>query len=133
MKEMNERKQQICRKYNEGASIRSLSSEYGISERTIEDIINRTRRKQQDSVKDRLMQDAEGKKKELDQIRKIQVGDVVKVWHDTVDAMGNKCTDVLTGEVICKNKTLIAVQGEHYTESFSVFDLASNLVEHIPS
>lgn len=133
MKEMNERNQQIYRKFNEGASIRSLSSEYGISERTIEDIINRTRRKQQDSVKDRLMQDVEEKKKELDQIRKIQVGDVVKVWHDTVDAMGNKCTDVLTGEVICKNKILIAVQGEHYTESFSVFDLASNLVEHIPS
>ena len=79
------------------------------------------------------MEDAEEKKKELDRIRKIRVGDVVKVWHDTVDAMGCKCTKELTGEVISKNKSIVTVQGEHYTESFSFFDLESKMVEHIPT
>ena len=79
------------------------------------------------------MEDAEGKKKELDRIRKIRVGDVVKVRHNTVDAMGYKCTKVLTGAVIYKDDTIVAVQGEFYRESFSVFDLASDLMEYIPS
>ena len=47
--------------------------------------------------------------------------------------MGYKCKKVLTGVVIYKDNMIIAVQGENYPESFSVFDLASDLMEHIPS
>lgn len=134
MKEMNERNQKICREFNEGVSIRSLASEYGISERTIEDIVNKERHRARKSRReDKLLEDAEEKKREFDRIRKIRVGDVVKVKHEAVDAMGYKCKKVLTGVVIYKDNMIIAVQGENYPESFSVFDLASDLMEHIPS
>ncbi len=133
MKKKSERNRQIYEKHVKGVSVVSLSAEYGISEKTVEDIINKTRQRSQGFREDKLMEDAEGKKKELDRIRKIRVGDVVKVRHNTVDAMGYKCTKVLTGAVIYKDDTIVAVQGEFYRESFSVFDLASDLMEYIPS
>ncbi len=134
MKKKSERNRQIYEKHEKGVSVVSLSAEYGISEKTVEDIINKTRQRSREGFReDKLMEDAEGKKKELDRIRKIRVGDVVKVRHNTVDAMGYKCAKVLAGAVIYKDDTIVAVQGEHYRESFSVFDLASDLIEYIPS
>lgn len=133
MKKKSERNRQIYRKYERGISTVSLSAEYGISKETVKDIVNKERNRSRGFREDELLEDAKEKKKELDRIRKIRVGDVVKVRHNTVDAMGYKCTKVLTGAVIYKDNTIVAVQGECYRESFSVFDLASDLTEHIPS
>lgn len=134
MKKKSERNRQIYRKYERGISIVSLSAEYGISKETVKDIVNKERHRARGFRReDKLLEDAEEKKKQFDRIRKIRVGDVVKVKHDAVDAMGYKCTKVLTGVVIYKDNMIIAVQGENYPESFSVFDLASDMMEHIPS
>ncbi len=133
MGKIAERNKQILMKYDEGASAGSLASEHGLSEKTVKDIINRTRRRQLGPGQDKLMDDINEKEKELDRIRKIRVGDIVKVRHDTIDAMGYKQKKPITGTVIHKNQAMITVRGAHYAESFSFFDLASDLVEHIPS
>lgn len=133
MKKKSERNRQIYGKYKKGISVVSLSAEYGISKETVKDIVNKERNRSRGFREDKLLEDAEEKKKELDRIRKIRVGDVVKIKHDSVDTMGYKCTRVFTGVVIYKDNTIVAVQGENYPESFSVFDLASDLMEHIPS
>lgn len=134
MKKKSERNRQIYGKYKKGISVVSLSAEYGISKETVKDIVNKERNRSRGfRPEDKLLEDAEEKKKELDRIRKIRVGDVVKIKHDAVDAMGNKCSKAFTGAVIYKDNTIVAVQGENYPESFSVFDLASDLMEHIPS
>lgn len=133
MKKKSERNRQIYRKYERGISAVSLSAEYGISKETVKDIVNKERNRSRGFREDKLLEDAEEKKKELDRIRKIRVGDVVKIKHDAVDTMGYKCTRVFAGVVIYKDNTIVAVQGENYPESFSVFDLATDLMEHIPS
>ncbi len=133
MGKIAERNQEIFKKYEDGTTIEVLSSEYTLSEKTITYIISRTGQRFKDFEKDKLMDDIDEKERELDQMRKIQIGDLVKVRHKTIDAAGCKCTKILTGTVIHKNKKMITVRGVHYAESFSFFDLTSDLVEHIPS
>lgn len=133
MGKIAERNQEILKKYKKGTTIEVLSSEYKLSKKTINCIISRTGQPSKDFRKDKLLDDVDEKEKELDQIRKIQVGDIVKVRHKTIDAVGCKCTKIFTGAVIHKNRTMITVRGAHYAEAFSFFDLTSDLVEHIPS
>lgn len=64
--------------------------------------------------------------------RKIREGDVVRMHHTVYEADGLRDTVVMTGIVIYKDAKIITVQGDHYAESFQLFDLATKLKEHIP-
>lgn len=133
MGKIAERNQQIFKKYEDGVSIGSLASEYGLAEKTIEHILAKIRQRSQDFGKDRLMDDADESAREVDRCRKIRVGDVVKVRHRSIDACGYKRINILTGPVIYRDGKMITVQGDHYAESFCLVDLVSDLVEHIPT
>lgn len=133
MSKIKERNKQIYKKYEDGASIGSLSSEYGLAEKTIEHIVAKIRQRSQDFGKDKLLDDAEKKQQAVDQLRKIRVGDVVKVRHRSIDACGYKRINILTGPVIYRDGNMITVQGDHYAESFCMVDLVSDLVGHIPT
>ena len=133
MSKIKERNEQIYKKYEDGVSIGSLASEYGVAEKTIEHIIAKIRQRSQDFGKDRLMDDADESARKVDQCRKIRVGDVVKVRHHSIDACGYKRINILTGPVIYRDGKMITVQGDYYAESFSMVDLVSGLVEHIPT
>lgn len=61
MSKIKERNKQIYKKYEDGASIGSLSSEYGLAEKTIEHIVAKIRQRSQDFGKDKLLDDAEKK------------------------------------------------------------------------
>lgn len=130
MGKIAERNQEIIRKHRAGTPSGVLSAEYGLSKGTVARIISRTAC---DFGRDRLAEDAEEKEKEFDRFRKIRVGDVVRVMHDTTDAMGYRRRKALTGTVVYRDRIKVTVQGEHYAEAFSFFDLSSELVEHIPS
>lgn len=133
MGKIAERNREIFERYEDGTSAGELSSEYGLSEKTIVHIVSVTKQRSKDFGEDKLLTDADDNKRALDEIRKIQDGDIVKVRHDTIDAEGRKCQKIFTGTVIYTDNMMITVRGEHYAESFNLVDLTQELVEHIPS
>lgn len=126
-----QRNKEMLHKYKKGRPADKIAKEYGLSEHTVLDIIYKTNTYKKLSFKDPLLDAAMEVQNAIAGFENIRIGDVLRVWHD-LDTTTIKSRTVFTGTVIYKDDRIVSVKGDHYTESFQLFDLISGLVEHIP-
>ncbi len=125
------RNKEISRKYEKGKPADEIAKEYGLSEHTVLDIIYTINAHKKLPFKDSLLDAAMEVQNAIAGFENIKTGDILRVWHD-LDTTTIKGHVVFTGTVIYKDDRIVSVKGDHYTESFQLFDLISGLVEHIP-
>lgn len=126
-----ERNKEILERYNAGESVDNMASEYGLSDKTITYIVSKA--KEREFNRDERLDDDAKTKRLLSRLRKIRIGDVLRIKHNSFKENGTRSQNVFVGTVVYKNNHLITVRGDYYTESFQLIDLIDMLVDHIPS
>lgn len=126
-----ERNKEILERYNAGEAIDNLASEYGLSDKTITYIVSKA--KEREFNRDERLDDDAKTKRLLSRLRKIRIGDVLRIKHNSFKENGTRSQNVFVGTVVYKNNHFITVRGDYYTESFQLIDLIDMLVDHIPS
>lgn len=123
---------EMLRKFREGMKPAELAACYGLGENTVRTILSKVRGSGRTKNENECMQEAQRFHRAITRFRKIREGDVIRMYHTVYEADGMRNNGVMTGTVIYKDAKIITVQGDHYAESFQMFDLATKLKEHIP-
>lgn len=123
---------EMLRKFRGGMKPAELAACYGLGVNTVRTILSKVGGRGRTKNEDECSQEAQRFHCAISRFRRIREGDIVRMYHTVHEADGMRNNGVMTGVVIYKDGKILTVKGDHYAESFQMFDLATKLKEHIP-
>lgn len=128
-----ERNKEIYRRYLAGDSVESIASFFLLKPSFVRSVISEQKYRNRATREEMALESAFNLKKAIKKFQNIRMGDILQITHEVYDDRFLKADGLFTGTVIYKDNKIITVQGDHYAESFQLFDLIGNLQAHIPA